>query len=90
MAFCERFHKTLLQEFYQVACPKKTYRSLEETAEWRVWTIFYSNPLRIVHATFDKKARIPHGIGGGIDTKPRANERASISQTRFLPNEAIR
>jgi transposase InsO family protein len=27
---CERFHKTLLQEFYQVAFRKKLYRSLEE------------------------------------------------------------
>ena len=27
---CERFHKTILQEFYQVACRKKLYRSLEE------------------------------------------------------------
>jgi transposase InsO family protein len=27
---CERFHKTLLQEFYQVAFRKKIYRTLEE------------------------------------------------------------
>ena len=27
---CERFHKTVLQEFYQVAFRKKIYRSLEE------------------------------------------------------------
>lgn len=27
---CERFHKTILQEFYQVAFRKKLYRSLEE------------------------------------------------------------
>lgn len=27
---CERFHKTVLQEFYQVAFRKKLYRSLEE------------------------------------------------------------
>ena len=27
---CERFHKTVLQEFYQVAFRKRLYRSLEE------------------------------------------------------------
>lgn len=27
---CERFHKTILQEFYQVTFRKKIYRSLEE------------------------------------------------------------
>ncbi len=27
---CERFHKTLLQEFYQVTFRKKLYRSIEE------------------------------------------------------------
>ena len=27
---CERFHKTILQEFYQVAFRKKIYRSLDE------------------------------------------------------------
>ena len=27
---CERFHKTVLQEFYQIAFRKKIYQSLEE------------------------------------------------------------
>jgi len=27
---CERFHKTILEEFYQVALRKKIYTSLEE------------------------------------------------------------
>jgi transposase InsO family protein len=27
---CERFHKTILQEFYQIAFRRKIYRSLEE------------------------------------------------------------
>src|SRR5262245_30800751 len=30
---CERFHKTILNEFYQVAFRKKTYRTLEELQE---------------------------------------------------------
>jgi transposase InsO family protein len=30
---CERFHKTILQEFYQVVFRKKLYRSLEELQE---------------------------------------------------------
>jgi transposase InsO family protein len=27
---CERFHKTILQEFYQIAFRRKIYRSIEE------------------------------------------------------------
>lgn len=27
---CERFHKTILQEFYQVALRKKIHKSIEE------------------------------------------------------------
>ncbi|AIJ45738.1 hypothetical protein O987_07965 [Comamonas testosteroni TK102] len=27
---CERFHKTILQEFYQVAFRRKIYRSIDE------------------------------------------------------------
>ena len=38
---CERFHKTILQEFYQVAFRKKLYTSLEELQQdldaWLVW-----------------------------------------------------
>jgi len=30
---CERFHKTVLDEFYRVAFRKKIYRSLEELQE---------------------------------------------------------
>ena len=30
MEFCERFHKTVLNEFYRVAFRKKVYRSLDE------------------------------------------------------------
>jgi hypothetical protein len=30
---CERFHKTILQEFYQVTFRKKVYRTLEELQE---------------------------------------------------------
>jgi len=27
---CERFHKTILQEFYQITFRKKVYKSIEE------------------------------------------------------------
>ena len=30
MGFCERFHKTVLDEFYRVAFRKKLYRSIAE------------------------------------------------------------
>ena len=30
---CERFHRTILQEFYQVAFRKKVYKSIEELQE---------------------------------------------------------
>lgn len=41
---CERFHKTILHEFYQVAFRKKIYQSLEELqADLDEWLDFYNN-----------------------------------------------
>jgi transposase InsO family protein len=41
---CERFHKTILQEFYQVTFRRKIYRSLEELqADLDEWLAFYNN-----------------------------------------------
>ena len=41
---CERFHKTILQEFYQVAFRKKIYQNLEELqADVDEWVSFYNN-----------------------------------------------
>jgi transposase InsO family protein len=41
---CERFHKTILQEFYQVAFRKKIYRSIEELqVDLDQWIAFYNH-----------------------------------------------
>jgi transposase InsO family protein len=41
---CERFHKTILQEFYQVAFRRKIYRSIEELqADLDNWLAYYNN-----------------------------------------------
>ena len=41
---CERFHKTILQEFYQVAFRKKIYDSLEELQkDLDIWIDYYNN-----------------------------------------------
>ncbi len=41
---CERFHKTVLQEFYQVAFCKKIYRALDELqADLDKWLAEYNN-----------------------------------------------
>lgn len=41
---CERFHKTILQEFYQVAFRKKIYRSIEEMQiDLDAWIGHYNN-----------------------------------------------
>lgn len=41
---CERFHKTILQEFYQSALRKKIYSSLEELqADLDNWLEYYNN-----------------------------------------------
>ena len=41
---CERFHKTILQEFYQVAFRRKIYRSIEELqADLDNWIAYYNN-----------------------------------------------
>jgi transposase InsO family protein len=40
---CERFHKTILQEFYQVAFRKRLYRSLDEVqADLDIWLQEYN------------------------------------------------
>jgi transposase InsO family protein len=40
---CERFHKTVLQEFYQVAFRKKIYRTIEELhADLDLWLKRYN------------------------------------------------
>jgi transposase InsO family protein len=41
---CERFHKTILQEFYQVPFRKKIYRSIEELQEdLDAWIEYYNH-----------------------------------------------
>ena len=41
---CERFHKTVLQEFYQVTFRKKIYRSIEELQQdLDDWLRYYNN-----------------------------------------------
>jgi len=41
---CERFHKTILQEFYQITFRKKLYDSLEELQkDLDEWMIYYNN-----------------------------------------------
>lgn len=41
---CERFHKTILQEFYQVAFRRKIYRSIDELqADLDEWISYYNN-----------------------------------------------
>jgi transposase InsO family protein len=42
---CERFHKTMLNEFYRVAFRKKIYRTLEELqADLDAWVQEYNEP----------------------------------------------
>ena len=44
---CERFHKTVLNEFYRVAFRKKVYRSIEELqADLDLWMREYYNEQR--------------------------------------------
>ena len=41
---CERFHKTILQEFYQVAFRKKIYQSIEQLqADLDLWMTYYND-----------------------------------------------
>ena len=41
---CERFHKTILQEFYQVTFRKKLYSSMEELQnDLDEWMVYYNN-----------------------------------------------
>lgn len=41
---CERFHKTILQEFYQVTFRKKLYGDLESLQkDLDEWLVYYNN-----------------------------------------------
>ena len=41
---CERFHKTILQEFYQITFRKKIYTDLESLqADLDEWLMYYNN-----------------------------------------------
>ncbi len=41
---CERFHKTVLQEFYQITFRKKIYKGLEELQkDLNEWLVYYNN-----------------------------------------------
>jgi len=41
---CERFHKTILQEFYQVTFRKKIYETIDELQkDLDVWLQYYNN-----------------------------------------------
>ena len=43
-AICERFHRTILQEFYQVTFRKKLYGNIEELqSDLDVWLEYYNN-----------------------------------------------
>lgn len=43
-SICERFHKTILQEFYQVTFRKNLYSSLEQLqSDLDIWLNFYNN-----------------------------------------------
>ena len=76
---CERFHKTLLDEFYRVAFRKKLYRTLEELqTDLDVWVSSYN--LERTH-----KGRWFYGktpMQTFIDTLPVAKEKQ-------LPTESI-
>jgi len=44
IVICERFHKTILQEFYQIALRKKLYENLESLqTDLDAWIIHYNN-----------------------------------------------
>ena len=59
---CERFHKTMKQEFYDTAFIKKIYRSLEELQQdVDLWLLEYNNnrahsgKYETVHSTVSPK-----------------------------------
>jgi transposase InsO family protein len=68
---CERFHKTILNEFYQVTFRKKIYGTLDELQDdldaWNAWLVAYNHERthqgkmccgRTPMATFEDRKRI--------------------------------
>ena len=69
---CERFHKTVLDEFYRVAFPKKLYRSIEERqADLDAWLKDY-NQAR-THQGRSRFGKTP--MQTFIDTLPMAKDK---------------
>ena len=58
---CERFHKKILNEFYQVAFRKKIYATLEELQEdLDVWIVAYNHERRTKGKCAVAERRWPH------------------------------
>ena len=99
---CERFHKTLLNEFYQVAFRKKIYTTLEELqADLDAWTHGYNHERthqgkmccgRTPMATFDEANKsvvrpAPRSFNGVRDA---ASEASQIRPSTQGPNTPSR
>ena len=60
---CERFHKTVLNEFYRVAFRKKVYRSIDELqADLDLWMREYMNKGRIKDVGASAKRQCRHSL----------------------------
>jgi transposase InsO family protein len=59
---CERFHKTVLNEFYRVAFRKKLYSSLDELqADLDLWLAHYNEERRTLAGTVTARRRCRRG-----------------------------
>ena len=86
---CERFHKTVLNEFYRVAFRKKIYRSIDELqADLDMWfaSTMYKGRIRDVGASENADADVPRRDAGGEgeDDRSLTVSELGILRTRML------
>ena len=91
---CERFHKTLLDEFYRVAFRKKLYRRIDELqADLDAWLVEYNEqrphqgrwcygktPMQTFIDTLPE-GEIDAGLAGGEQAQGRVTSTASFNRT---------
>jgi transposase InsO family protein len=69
---CERFHKTVLNEFYRIAFRKKIYNSLYELqSDLDTWLVYYNEERTHSGRYYFGKTPMPTFI----DSKPLAEEK---------------
>jgi len=93
---CERFHKTILQEFYQTTLRKKIYRDIESLQkDLNEWIYYYNNERTHPFKSFSF-FRLRHTAGGtrligqsNLCQTPKSLARCRLPACNHYTNDAL-